>query len=254
MKLRTVIVDDEAPICDEIEYLLGQFSEIEVVGKFGNAFDAIAYIAEHKPRLIFLDIQMPGVSGLEMARKLKNVKQPPLIVIVTAHPEYALECFDTPAVGYITKPVTAEKISAVMDKIFSLQQPQPIASKAELAENKIDVNKICVQTSGKIVPLAIEEIVLVGVKDKDVFIRTRTHEYATAFNFQDVAVLLLDRSPLRRNFVQVHRQYIVNVDRVTEVIPWFHGTYYLQLDDLKQQQVPVSRNRIRLIKEIMGLK
>ena len=99
MKLPTVIVDDEAPICDEIEYLLGQFSEIEIVGKFGNAFDAVAFIAEHKPRLVFLDIQMPGISGLEMARKLKNAKQPPLIVMVTAHPEYALECFDTPAVG-----------------------------------------------------------------------------------------------------------------------------------------------------------
>ena len=254
MKLTTVIVDDEAPICDEIEYLLGQFNEIEIVGKFGNAFDAIAFIVEHKPRLVFLDIQMPGVSGLDMARKLKNVKQPPLIVIVTAHPEYALECFDTPAVGYVTKPVTAEKLSAVMDKLFSLQQNQPMASTSNKAESKIDVNKICVQTGGKIVPLALAEIVLVGVKDKDVFIRTRTHEYATAFNFQDVAALLLERSPLRRNFIQVHRQYIVNVDGVTEVIPWFHGTYYLQMDDMKKQQVPVSRNRIRLIKEIMGLK
>lgn len=254
MKLTTVIVDDEAPICDEIEYLLGQFNEIEIVGKFGNAFDAIAFIVEHKPRLIFLDIQMPGVSGLEMARKLKNVKQPPLIVMVTAHPEYALECFDTPAVGYVTKPVTAEKLSAVMDKLFSLQQNQPMASTSNKAESKIDVNKICVQTGGKIVPLALAEIVLVGVKDKDVFIRTRTHEYATAFNFQDVAALLLERSPLCRNFIQVHRQYIVNVDGVTEVIPWFHGTYYLQMDDMKKQQVPVSRNRIRLIKEIMGLK
>ena len=254
MKLTTVIVDDEAPICDEIEYLLGQFNEIEIVGKFGNAFDAIAFIVEHKPRLIFLDIQMPGVSGLEMARKLKNVKQPPLIVIVTAHPEYALECFDTPAVGYVTKPVTAEKLSAVMDKLFSLQQNQPMASTSNKAESKIDVNKICVQTGGKIVPLALAEIVLVGVKDKDVFIRTRTHEYATAFNFQDVAALLLERSPLRRNFIQVHRQYIVNVDGVTEVIPWFHGTYYLQMDDMKKQQVPVSRSRIRLIKEVMGLK
>ena len=254
MKLTTVIVDDEAPICDEIEYLLGQFNEIEIVGKFGNAFDAIAFIVEHKPRLIFLDIQMPGVSGLEMARKLKNVKQPPLIVIVTAHPEYALECFDTPAVGYVTKPVTAEKLSAVMDKLFSLQQNQPMASTSNKAESKIDVNKICVQTGGKIVPLALAEIVLVGVKDKDVFIRTRTHEYATAFNFQDVAALLLERSPLCRNFIQVHRQYIVNVDGVTEVIPWFHGTYYLQMDDMKKQQVPVSRSRIRLIKEVMGLK
>jgi DNA-binding LytR/AlgR family response regulator len=247
MKIRTVIVDDEAPICDEIEYLLGSFAEIEIAGKFYNAFDAITYIAEYKPRLVFLDIQMPGVSGLEMARKLKNVKNPPLIVVVTAHPEYALECFDTPAVGYITKPVTAEKIAGVMEKIFSLRQNQT-------AEPKVDVNKICVQEQGKLFPLAIEEVVLAGVKDKDVFVRTQTKEYITAFNFQDITTLLVERSPVRSKFVQVHRQYVINIDYVSEIIPWFHGTYYLQMDDIKKQQVPVSRNRIRLIKEIMGLK
>ena len=247
MKIRTVIVDDEAPICDEIEYLLGSFVDIEIAGKFNNAFDAIAYIAEYKPQLVFLDIQMPGVSGLEMARKLKNVKNPPLIVVVTAHPEYALECFDTPAVGYITKPVTAEKIAGVMEKIFSLRQNQT-------TEVKVDVNKICVQEQGKLFPLAIEDIVLAGVKDKDVFVRTQTKEYVTAFNFQDIIALLVERSPVRGKFVQVHRQYVINIDHVSEIIPWFHGTYYLQMDDIKKQQVPVSRNRIRLIKEIMGLK
>jgi len=247
MRIPTVIVDDEAPICDEIEYLLGQFTEVAIVGKFNNAFDAIAFIAEEKPRLVFLDIQMPGISGLEMARKLKNLKQPPLIIIVTAHPEYALEAFDTPTVGYVTKPVTEEKIAGVLHKVFCLLQNGAPAART-------DVNKICVQAAGKILPLAPEEIVLVGVKDKDVYIRTRTAEYSTAFNFQDIATILIERSSVKEKFVQVHRQFIVNVDRVTEVIPWFHGTYHLKMDDCKAQQVPVSRNKIRMIKEIMGLK
>ena len=245
--ISTVIVDDEAPICDEIEYLLGKYDDVAIVGKFNNAFDAIAFIAEKKPRLVFLDIQMPGISGLEMARKLKSLKNPPLIVIVTAHPEYALEAFDTPTVGYVTKPVTEGKIAGVMDKVSGLlQNNAPVA--------RTDVNKICVQFAGKILPLAPEEIVLVGVKDKEVYIRTRTAEFSTAFNFQDIATILIERSSVREKFVQVHRQFIVNVDRVTEIIPWFHGTYYLKMDDLKAQQVPVSRNKIRMIKEIMGLK
>ena len=122
MSIATVIIDDEAPICDEIEYLLGRFPEVSVAGKFHNAFDAVAFIAEQNPRLAFLDIQMPGLSGLELARKLKNLQRPPLIVIVTAHPEYALEAFDTPTVGYVTKPVTEEKINAVMEKVSRLLQ------------------------------------------------------------------------------------------------------------------------------------
>lgn len=245
--ISTVIVDDEAPICDEIEYLLGQYTEIKIVGKYNNAFDAIAFIAEQKPKLAFLDIQMPGISGLEMARKLKGLKHPPLIIIVTAHPEFALEAFDTPTIGYVTKPVTEQKIAGVMDKVFSLMQNVTMPA-------RIDVNKICVQAGGKILPLPPEEIALVGVKEKEVYIRTRTAEYSSAFNFQDIAAILIERCSAKEKFVQVHRQYIVNVDKVLEIIPWFHGTYYLKMDDCKAQQVPVSRNKIRMVKEILGLK
>jgi DNA-binding LytR/AlgR family response regulator len=243
----TVIVDDEAPICDEIEYLLGKYDQLDIVGKFNNAFDAIAYIAEQKPRLVFLDIQMPGFSGMEMARRLKNLKQPPLIVIVTAHPEYALEAFDTPTVGYVTKPVTEEKIAGVMDKVNCLLSNFSSAA-------KVDVNKICVQSDGKILPIALEDIALVVVKDKDVYIRTRCAEYLVPFSFQDIAAILVERSSAREKFVQVHRQFIINVDKVLEIIPWFHGTYHLKMADCKTQQVPVSRNKIRMLKEIMGLK
>ena len=245
--ISTVIVDDEMPICDEIEYLLESYDDVKIVGKFNNAFDAIAFIADQKPRLAFLDIQMPGISGLEMARKLKDLKNPPLIVIVTAHPEYALEAFDTPTIGYVTKPVTEEKVAGVMNKLRCLLQNAPPAGKA-------DVNRICVQAGGKILPLAPEEIVLVGVKEKEVYIRTRTTEYSTSFNFQDITALLVERSTARDKFIQVHRQYIVNVDKVLEIIPWFHGTYYLKMADCKTEQVPVSRSKIRMIKEILGLK
>lgn len=243
----TVIVDDEMPICDEIEYLLEPYDEVKIVGKYNNAFDAIAFIAEQKPRLVFLDIQMPGISGLEMARKLKTLKNPPLIVIVTAHPEYALEAFDTPTVGYITKPVTEEKMAGVMSKLNCLLQKTPPPPKA-------DVNRICVQAGGRIMPLAPEDIVTVGVKDKEVYIRTQNAEYSTSFSFQDIVVLLTERATARDKFVQVHRQFIINVDKVLEIIPWFHGTYYLKMADCRAEQVPVSRSKIRMIKEILGLK
>ena len=245
--IRTVIVDDEAPICDEIEYLLSSYEQVAVEAKFGNAFDAVAYIAERRPQLAFLDIQMPGISGIELAHKLTELKNPPLLVMVTAHPEYALDAFDTPAVGYITKPVTEEKIAGVMGKIGNLLH-------ASKPPSRTDVNKICVQAGGRIIPLAAEDIALVVVKEKNVYVRTKQHEYSTAFSFQGIAEILLERSSARGKFLQVHRQYIVNLDKVVEVIPWIQGTYHLKMDDCKAEQVPISRNKVRLIKEIMGLK
>ena len=246
--IRTVIIDDEAPICDEIEYLLGPYTDVTVDGKFGNTLDAITYIAERKPQLAFLDIQMPGISGIEMARKLKNLQHPPLVVMVTAHPEFALDAFDTPAVGYITKPVTEENIAGVMEKIRGLLRTvRPAAVRS-------DVNKICVQAGGKIIPLAPEDIAVVEVREKIVYIHTRTDEYTTAFSFQEIAGILLERSAVRNKFVQVHRQFIVNLDKVLEIIPWMHGTYYLKMGDCRNRQVPISRSKVRYIKEIMGLK
>ena len=106
MKIRTVVVDDEKPIVDEIVFCLREQSDIEVIGAFTNGLDALTFIAAEQPRLVFLDIQMPGLSGLEVAEKLSALRQPPLIVFLTAFGQHALEAFSTPAVGYITKPLT----------------------------------------------------------------------------------------------------------------------------------------------------
>ena len=123
MRYKVVIVDDEAPICDEIEYLLKQYVDIEICAKFSRAADALAYLVEHSIDILFLDIQMPGLSGLELAQKLKQLSRPPLIVFVTAFTEHALEAFATSAVGYLTKPIEEDRLAEVLRKIrsFSLR-------------------------------------------------------------------------------------------------------------------------------------
>jgi DNA-binding LytR/AlgR family response regulator len=246
MKIETVIVDDELPICDEIEYLLKKHIDIEVVARFDQPFAALDYIQRKSPRLVFLDISMPGLSGLEVAERLGVLRQPPLIVFLTAFPEHALEAFKTPAVGYVTKPITEDKLSGVLGKIRRLAVP--------VETPKLQVNKICVFFNGKIIPIEKDEIALVYVKDKDVFVRTKEREYSTVLSMQELEKILIEDAPGSTNFLRVHRQYLVNLDKVLEIIPWFKGAYSLKLDDCNLQQVPVSRNKIKEIKAIMGLK
>lgn len=242
MRVKTVIVDDEQPICDEIEYLLKKHIDIEIAASFNNCLDALSYITENNCQLVFLDIKMPGMSGLEMAKKLSVLQHPPLIVFTTAFNQHALEAFDTPAVGYIVKPVTEEQLDKVLTKIRNLvtsmtQQPQKA------------VNKICVTANGKIIPLDKQELVFAYVKDKDVFIRTKTGECATTLSLQEIERVLSDA-----NFLRIHRQFIVNLDKILEIVPWFHGTYLLKMDDFKLAEVPVSRKKTKLLKSVMGLK
>lgn len=247
MIFSTVIVDDEPPICDEIEYLLKSQPDVEVVARFYQPPAALAYIAAHGPRLVFLDISMPGMSGLEMAARLSVLREPPFIIFITAHPEHALAAFETPAVGYITKPVTEIKIAAALRKLRSLTLRTATGP-------KMTAGKICVLAGGKIVPLRKEDIVLVEVREKTVYVRTKECEYATSLTMQEIDGLLTDIAADGTAFLRVHRQFIVNLDKVVEIIPWFKGTYFLRMDDCKNQQVPVSRHKVPLVKSRLGLK
>ena len=242
MKIRTIIVDDESPICDELEYLLKSEEDIAIVGKFNNALAALEVIRQNACDLVFLDIKMPGITGLELAGKLAYLQHPPLIVFTTAFPEHALEAFNTPAIGYITKPITYTNLAQTLEKIRAI-------TRRMTAVEKTPLTKICVLQGSKIIPLDKQDIVFIYVKDKDVYVRTQADEYVTALTMQEIEKLLYEQ-----NFLRVHRQYLVNLDKVGEIIPWFHGCYLLRMNDSRSEEVPVSRNKIKELKSIMGLK
>jgi two-component system LytT family response regulator/two-component system response regulator LytT len=242
MRITAVIVDDEQPICDEIEYLLEQHIDIEVVAKFTHCAQALSYILEKKPDVVFLDIKMPGMSGLELAQKLNVLRYPPLVVFVTAFEEHAVYAFETPAVGYVTKPITEDKMAKVANKIRTLLGKY-------VANSAIQPAKVCVLANQKIVPISKREIVFVFVKNKDVYVRTRTGEYSSPLKLQE-----FDRLLAENNFLRVHRQYIINLDEILEIAPWFHGAYLLRMNDFKKQEITVSRNKVKLLKSVLGLK
>ncbi len=242
MKTKAVIIDDEQPICDEIEYLLNQRGDIEVCAKFTNCVDALIYILEKKPDIVFLDVIIPGMTGLEMAQKLNSMTKVPYIVFITAHTEHAIEAFSTPAVGYVTKPITEEKLGNVLAKIRNL-------SAKTASDRGTQIAKVCVLSGGKIVPVNKKDIVFIYVKEKDVFVRTRSVEFSAMLTLQEFDNLLTEP-----NFLRIHRQYIINLDEVLEITPWFHGSYLLRMNDLNKQEVPVSRTRVKHLKIALGLK
>ncbi|HEY3425008.1 MAG TPA: LytTR family DNA-binding domain-containing protein [Negativicutes bacterium] len=203
----------------------------------------------------FMDTKTPEMAGLQLAPKLSVFKRSSLIILITAFQEYAIEAiaaFVLPVVGYATKPASIEKLAKDISKVCSLTTSTIRERSLSVNVSNIKVNKICVLANGKIVPIHKREIVFVFVKDRDVFVRTKTGEFSSLLTMQEFENIL--KQSIESIFLRIHRQYIVNLDEILEIVPWFHGSYLLRMNDAEKQELPVSRNRVKLLKSMMGLK
>lgn len=243
MSIKVVIVDDELPICNEIEYLLQVHPDISIMAKFEQSQSALDYICKNECNLIFLDINMPGMTGLEFAECISSMELKVLIVFVTAYQEYALHAFSTPAVGYITKPITQLKLTKTLGKVRTLLKNTEVPFAAAR------VSKICVKKEGCLVPVDQQDIMFAYVKEKDVFIHTKTENYLLSLNMNELSVLLQPE-----NFLRVHRQYTVNINYIARIVPWFHGSYVLHIKDCDCMEIPVSRMHVQELKAVLGIK
>ena len=258
MSYTTVIVDDEMPICEELEYLLESHPDFQVTAKFNSAQKALAYLSANPTDLVLLDINMPGMNGLEFARCVGEMQLRTFIVFVTAYEKYAVDAFSTPAIGYITKPVsqlslsrTLRKVRGLLDALHKPGTPEGGAGKGPLGHSEATVrgNKITVSRDGKLYPVTKSEITLAYVRNKEVFVRTARGDYYAQLNMQEMAAFLSGPP-----FLQVHRQYIVNLDYVEEIVPWFNGAYMLHMKGNSSTDIPISRNHIQEVKQRLGFR
>lgn len=243
MRIKTIIVDDEMPLCNELEYLLQSFPDFQVTGKFDQPREALQYIAQERPDLVFLDIKMPGMTGLEFAACISEMDLSPLLVFVTAYESYALDAFTTPAVGYITKPISPIALSKTLSKVKKLLSRDPHE------QEQGSCGKITLSREGKMYPVSKDDIVMAYTRNKEVMVRLEDGDYYSPVTLQEMADSL-DTS----RFMQIHRQYIVNLDHVSQVIPWFNGAYMLQMKGFPEEKIPVSRNHIQEVKARLGFK
>jgi len=259
MPINTIIVDDEKPARDELAFLLKAFPEINVVGLGKNGVEAVALIKEHAPDLVFLDVQMPGLDGFGVLKKLVEKKMKlPHVVFATAFDQYAVQAFDVNAVDYVLKPFDKARISKAIQRARKMMETQTTATeRLEQLVSQLGVPrqapappvKVLVNWQQRLLLIDAEDMLFAERDGGAVSIVTREMEGSSNYRTLEELHAALD-SDL---FWRPHRSYLVNIHHIKEVVPWFKSSYMLKMSDKKQTQIPVARAQIKRMRELFKL-
>jgi len=259
MSLSAVIVDDEQLARDELAYLLKGVGDIDVIAQGKNGVEAVNLIREHNPDLVFLDVQMPGLDGFCVIKKLLDKKVPlPKIVFATAFDQYAVKAFEVNAVDYLLKPFDKKRVAQSVEKARAkIESTGGSTGKLEnlvrmLESQKPQSSKILLKSLGRLFLVDQKDICYASIEDGVISVITSgAAGMEGQSNCRTLEELLDSLDP--NLFWRAHRSYLVNINRIKEVVPWFKSSYQLRMDDKKQTEIPVSRAQTKRLRELFGL-
>lgn len=256
MVLKALIVDDEYPARMELRYQLGQFPDVEIIGEATNAREALRLINALDYDVVFLDVQMPGMSGVELVKQLKGREPMPKVVFVTAYENYAVPAFEMRAVDYLLKPFESSRLAETVQRLRELQGQQAAAApgsdrgeEEEPAEKrKPALSFLLTEKDDKQIPLPLNEIVFIFSEGYNVLVQTHSDRLLVRYTLQE----LTERLPADQ-FFRSHRSYLVNIFQVKEISPYFNGAYLLKMKDKEHSEVIVSRSNVKRMKELFSM-
>jgi two-component system LytT family response regulator/two-component system response regulator LytT len=256
MALSAVIVDDEQLAREELAYLLKDV-DVEVVAQGKNGVEAVNLIRELAPDLVFLDVQMPGLDGFGVLKKLIDRKVPlPQIVFSTAFDQYAVRAFEVNAVDYLMKPFEKKRVAQAVEKArlkleSSASPSEQIGTIVKLLEQqqRPQAAKVLLKAAGRLFLVDQKDICYASIQDGIITVVATNMEGHS--NCRTLEELLDSLDPGK--FWRAHRSYLVNINRIKEVVPWFKSSYQIRMDDKKQTEIPVSRAQTKRLRELFGL-
>jgi two-component system LytT family response regulator/two-component system response regulator LytT len=254
--LRVIVVDDEQLARDELCYQLEQLEAVEVIGQAGNGPEAIDLVLRRHPDVAFLDVQMPGLNGFEVARRLLDSPDAaPVLVFVTAYDQYAIEAFEVNAADYLLKPVDSGRLEEAVGRArrrLNVERPGTVNDQLErivrmMAHRRRD--QVAVKVGERFLLVQTEEIIYASLADESINIVTG--QVAGTSNYRTLDELQARLDP--EVFWRVHRSHLVNINKIKEIVPWFSRNYILRMKDPKGTEIPVSRTQTKRLREYLKL-
>jgi len=265
MPLRVLIVDDESLARQELQYLLEDLGDIEVVGVGRNGIEAVDLVRAHKPDVVFLDVQMPGLDGFGVLKKLLEKRtRLPQVVFATAYDQYAVRAFEVNAVDYLLKPFDRVRVGKTIEKArarLNVDAPAESATTAKLdallklvevaaqTPQKSGTGRVVLRAQSRLLLVDQKEICFAAIAGGAITVTTATVEGTS--NCRTLEELLDQLDP--ETFWRAHRSYLVNIHHIREVVPWFKSSYQLRMDDPRKTEIPVSRTQTKRLRELFNL-
>lgn len=278
MTISALIIDDEQLARDELAYLLESEPDVDVVAQGANGIEAVDLIEEYHPDLVFLDVQMPGLDGfaviqrvMDRHRKLKNSegRSLPQFVFATAYDQYAVRAFDVNAVDYLLKPFDRGRLEKALERV-RVRMMNGVAVTNNGAESPIESQldallqllkspqgagrgaqpaKLIVQAGSRL--LLVDQADICFAEIDEGVIHVVTQQFEGQSKCRTIEELLEQLEPAV--FWRAHRSFVVNINQIREVVPWFKSTYQLRMNDKKQTEIPVSRSQTKRLRELFNL-
>jgi len=259
MSINTIIVDDEKPARDELAFLLKGFSEINLLAQGKNGLEAVNLIREHSPDLLFLDVQMPGLDGFGVLKRLVERKlKVPHVVFATAFDHYAVQAFDVNAVDYVLKPFDKTRIAKAIQK--AKKEIEAHTSPAERLEQLVSQlaapkpasaqpSKVLIRSQQRMLLVDSSDLIFASIEGGLISVIAKDLEGTSNYRTLEELLAALDQE----SFWRPHRSFLVNIHHIKEVVPWFKSSFMLKLDDKKQSEIPVSRQQTKRLRELFKL-
>lgn len=248
MKIKALIVDDEAPARSEMRYLLEKISDVEILGEATTAQEALRLLEMVAYDIVFLDIDMPGMSGLEMVEKIKFFDHQPAIIFTTAYGQFAIKAFELDVVDYLVKPVSEERLRQAVARVKN-ESDRHKQTAASGKDKQTLLERIPVTKQSKTILLLPAEIYYIESHGEFTVIHSEKGKFVSQFRLKDFEARLSPKS-----FFRAHRSFVVNLDYVEEMISLYGGLYMLRLKDQKSSEIPVSRRQTRELKTLLGIR
>ena len=254
--MRSIIIDDEEPARSRLARLLTAHPAIEVVGEARDGIEAVRQIEELAPDLVFLDVQMPGLDGFGVIKKLADRKmRVPHIVFATAYDHYAVQAFDVNAVDYVLKPFDKSRLAKAISRAKRMMEATTSSADkleslvSQLGLAKTQPVKLLVKAQQRMMLVDAEDVVFASIEDGLITVVARDVEGTSNYRTIEELQASLDSE----KFWRAHRSYLVNINRIKEVVPWFKSSYQIRMDDKKQAEIPVSRAQTKRLRELLKL-
>ena len=245
-----LIIDDEKQGRERLKDFCAEYDELQIIGEAENGHTAIEKIDYLDPDLIFLDIQMPDITGIDV---LKNIQNQPMVIFCTAHDEYAVKAFEHRAIDFLLKPFSKERFADALKKIREkpdFKNNMAAEIQKMLSEWKHETNwlrRIPAKIGDKIHLINTSDITHFSSENKYVFAYLKTKHLAINYTLDELQKRL---DP--GQFFRIHRSTIVNLDYVSTIEPWFSGSFMMYLKDENKTELKISRNAAKELKHLLG--